>query len=279
MIPRMHAHRAVPLVAVLLALSLTLRASGAQTVSTRNSPAAVVDSFFRAAEQERWRDAARLMDLETFGDLRDQTVRMMRGRRTAHHVTPEELMKFDPKMPRVVAEYEAARSNEQVASYNGVSQEYANVPNVDSLAALSVEEAAARWLQARDPRYQMRRSLERERSRCNLPDSVVTGLLLQAPATTAQVLGTVLEDTLAYVLYAEMPARKSNAESVTARTRHRESSRRSSWVISPPLLTLRRMGSRWRIAPGEPFGGWSGYASVIDCPATGTGESSPPRSP
>jgi hypothetical protein len=37
-----------------------------------------------------------------------------------------------------------------MACYGGVSQEYANVPSVDSLAALPVDEAAARWLEAKD---------------------------------------------------------------------------------------------------------------------------------
>jgi hypothetical protein len=279
MIPYMPAYRMAPLAGLMLSLAPTVFTSRAQSGTATGTPAAVVDSFFHASEHERWRDAARLMDLEAFAELRDQTVRFMRQPRNVPRLTPQELIKHDPKMPRVVAEYEAARSNEAMSRYNGVSLEYANVSSVDSLAALPVEEAAARWLEARDPRYHMRRSLEEVRSRCDLPDSVVSRVLLAAPSTTARVLGTVLEDSIAYVLYAEQPVERGGADSVAAGARGRRSAHRATMVMPPPVLTLRRLGSRWRIAPGEPFGGWSGYMSVTDCPATGSGKSSPRRSP
>jgi hypothetical protein len=275
----MRVHRTIPLVGLMLLLAPAVSASRAQPGTTAGTPAAVVDSFFRATEQQRWRDAARLMDLDAFGELRDQAVHFMRRPQNVHHLTPEELMKHDPKMPRDVAEYEAARSNEAMALYGGVSHEYASVPNADSLAVLPVEEAAARWLQARDPRYQMRRSLEEVRRRCDLPDSLVSRVLSQAPTTTAEVIGTVLEDSTAYVLYAEKPVQQGVTDSVHRRARQRGATPRASWVMPPPVLTLRRLGSRWRIAPGEPFGGWSGYMAVTDCSATGSGKSSPPQSP
>jgi hypothetical protein len=279
MIPRMRAHRIAPLVALLAALAPLVRASRAQAGSSADTPAVVVDSFFRASAQERWRDAAHLMDLETFAELRDQAVRFMRRQPIVHRVTPEEYMKSDPKMPRVVAEYQAARTNEVMAHYGGVSQDYANVPSVDSLAALSVDEAAARWLQAKDSRYQMRRSLEEVRSRCNIADSLLTSVLDRAPTFTAQVLGTVLEDSIAYVLYAEKPVQQRGADSVSEHPR-RGSTPHASWVMPPPVVTLRRVGPNWRIAPGEPFqGGWSGYMSVTDCSAKRSGKQSPPRSP
>jgi hypothetical protein len=274
----MRVHRIVLLAGLLVALTPMVCASRAQSATSAGEPAAVVDSFFRATEQEHWRDAARLMDLEAFGELRDQAVRFMRRPQKVHRLTADELMKHDPKMPRVVAEYEVARSNEAMARYNGVSQDYANVPSVDSLAALPVDEAAARWLQAKDPRYRMRQSLEELRSRCDLPDSVVALVLSQAPSTTTQVLGTVLEDSTAYVLYAEKPVQRAGSDSVHARGRQRRPTPRAAWVMPPPVLTLRRLGSHWRIAPGEPFGGWSGYMTVTDCSATGSGKSSSPGS-
>ena len=277
MIPCMRANRMVPLVGLLLSMVPIVSVSHAQSGTSAGTPAAVVDSFFRATEQERWRDAARLMDLDAFGELRDQAVRFMRHQPTVHRATPEEFMKMDPKMPRLVAEYQAARSNEAMTRYGGVSQDYANVPSVDSLAALPVDEAAARWLQAKDPRYRMRRSLEEVRRRCDLPDSIMT-TLLNEQIMTAHVLGTVLEDSIAYVLYAEKPVQRGGTDSAAARARRRRSTPRAAWVMPPPVLTLRRLGSGWRIAPGEPFGGWSGYMTVADCSATGSGKSTSPDS-
>jgi len=276
MIPRMRAHRAVPLVGVMLALSPTVCASRAQSVSGRDTPAAVVDSFFSATGQERWRDAARLMDLEAFAGLRDETVRNMRRPPSVYQVTPEELMKRDPKMPRVVAEYQAARANEPVGRYDLISYEYAGVSGPDSLAALPVQDAAARWLQAKDPRYQMRRSLEAERIRCNLPDSVISELV-RTQMTKTRVLGTVTADSMAYVLYTDEPvveAPDARPDTVRRRTSRRRAASRAFWVMPPPVLTLRRVGTHWRIAPGEPFGGMSGFASFINCAGTGAGDSS-----
>src|SRR3954463_10606216 len=113
MIPRMRTHRPAARL-LLLALSVSgLRTSQAQSSSAAPAPTAVADSFFHATEQARWRDAARLMDLETFGALRDQEVRSARkGSRNVYSVTPDQLMKYDPKMPRALAEYQAAQSND-----------------------------------------------------------------------------------------------------------------------------------------------------------------------
>jgi hypothetical protein len=273
MIPLMRVHTIVPLAALLVVLAPLFCASRAQT----GSPTAVVDSFFKAAEQERWRDAAQLMDLESFGALRDENVRTLRRPRTPHHATPEELMQFDPKMPRVVAEYQAARMNEQVSRNDWLMSDYADVPNADSLAALSAEEAAARWLQAKDPRYRMRRSLAAQQARCGLPDSAITALI-RTPSTTARVLGVVMADSLAYVLYVDAPVASGESDSLAGRTRRHDSARRAVWIMAPSVMTLRRIGSRWRIAPGEPFGGWSDYVTVINCPPAEAGKS-PPHEP
>ena len=157
----MRAHRIILLAGFLLAPAPLVCASRAQSVASPGSqPAAVVDSFFRAEEQERWTDAARLMDLHAVGAMRDQEVSNVRmARLRVHHVTPEELMRFDPKMPRVVAKSQAAKSNEQVGRFDWIRHEYADVPSADSLASLSTVDAAARWLEARDTRYMMRRAL------------------------------------------------------------------------------------------------------------------------
>ena len=276
MIPCMRTHRILPLVGVLLALSPTVCASGAQSVSRRDTPAAVVDSFFRAREQSRWRDAARLMDLESFGGLRDEAVRNMRRPPTVHHVTPEDLMKSDSKMPRVVAEYQASRSNEQIGRNDWLLYEYADVSSADSLAALPLDVAAARWLQARDPRYQMRRSIEAQRISCDLPDSTITRLI-RMPMTRARVLGTVLADSMAFVLYDEVPVvdePEARPDSTRRRAKHRRASAPAFAVMPPPVLTLRRVGTHWRIAPGEPFGGWSGFSAFIDCSGARPGDTS-----
>lgn len=273
MIPRMRGHTAIPLVSLLIASQLSVRVGRAQSAI----PAAVVDSFFKATEQERWSDAARLMDLVTFGALQDEEVRNMRRAKVRRRpITPEMLMKSDPKMPRDVAEYQAARTNEAMDQSDWLVRDYANVGNVDTLAALSPKEAAARWLEAKDERYQMRQSLAQARAHCNLPDSLITRLA-SLPATTHRVLGTVMDDSLAYVLYAELPSGGEKPDSASRRSGRRARMSRAFWVMPPPVMTLRRIAGQWRIAPAMPFGAMSGYAS-FDCEPKGSRKSSS-RSP
>lgn len=248
MIPHMRVHRITLLVGLLGALAPMVCASLAQSVANADTPAAVADSFFRATEQERWRDAARLMDLATFGALRDQDVANMRNARTrVHRMTAEEFMKFDPKMPRAVARYQAARSNEQIGRNDWLLHEYADVPTVDSLAALSAEDAAARWLQAKDQRYMMRQALANQSGSCSVPDSIVAQAV-HLPRPSYRELGTVIADSLAYVLYTEDMSPEATPDSATE-TYARARITGASYVMSPPVLTLRRVGGLWRIAP------------------------------
>jgi len=253
MIPRMRAHRVAPLVGLLLALSPAVCASEAQSGASGSRPEAVVDSFIRATEQAHWRDAARLMDLESFAAMREQAVRFARRPQAkVHRMTAEEMMKADPKMPRVVAEYEASRSNAQIDSFNWLAYEYADVPSVDSLAALSAEDVAARWLEAKDARYRMRRALEAQRSRCNLPDSVFTKLI-EMPPMTHRILGTVMADSIAYVLYEKSRPFRAEPDSAGQSARRRRPVSRETYVSPPPVMTVRRVGIDWRIAPSFPF--------------------------
>jgi hypothetical protein len=262
MIPHMRAQRLVLLVGLLVVATPGARASSAQSGTSSDSIGAVADSFFRATEQERWRDAARLIDLATFGALRDQELANMRSaRKRMHQVTPEELMKFDPRMPRVVASYQAARANEQLGRNDWLSHEYANVSSADSLAALSPLDAAARWLEARDSRYMMRQALVAQRDHCEVPDSILEQTVhLTRP--THRRLGTVAADSLAYVLYTEdLPPEPDSASAKALHARQRSAG--ATYVISPPVLTLRRVSGQWRIAPS--FGMSTAGSAVISC--------------
>lgn len=265
MIPSMRVHRSTPLAALLAVLvAPALHTGRAQSSSPTSAPLAVADSFFSAIVQERWREAAQLVDLLTFGALRDQEVRnMRRARERAHPMSADELMKHDPKMPRVVAEYQAAQVNERSTEFDFLSYEYANVPTIDSLAALPVVDATARWLEAGDPRYRMRQAMAVQRSRCALPDSVLARFM---PLVAYHVIGAVTADSLAYVLYEEhmsTPAIDS-IDSASTRRRHQRNASRASFVEPPSVMTLRRLGGDWRIAPSFPFGNTA--VMVAECP-------------
>jgi len=258
MIPHMRMQTVVPLATIAMLLAPPLRPCRAQS---GGAPAAVVDSFFRAVEQERWYDAARLTDLEALGALRDQAVRSSRTQRQ-YHVTPEQLMKSDPAMPRAAAEYQAKRSEVLRADFDLLAFEFANVHSADSLAALPVIDAAARWSEAKDPRYMMRRSYAENRKRCGLPDSLTaTALLL--PSMTYNVFGAVLRDSLAYVLYADSTVFPQEADSARPMQHSGANENPHRYMMPPSVITLRRLDGNWRIAPGDMFGGWMGSASFV----------------
>lgn len=274
MIPRMRRLNVLSVAAALAALALPSMSQAQSGSSGPGSAYAVADSFFRAWGDARWRDAARLLDLQAFGRLRDAQVHSMRRARI-RRMTAEELMREAPKMPRAVAEYQAAEFNARAGRNDWLLYDYANVPSVDSLAALSVEEAAARWLEAKDQRYHVRRALEEQRSRCTVPDSVFAQMF-PLPTTKYELLGTLVRDSLAYTLFDEAydPA---PADSLHSRHGARTGASDAVWVVPPSVLTLRRAGGTWRIAPGMPFGNQSSVV-VANCTQM-KGRRPPPRAP
>jgi hypothetical protein len=132
--------------AVLAALS----AAGAIQLGAQASPTEVAAAFFKAVTEERWRDAARELDLAAFDRFRRERIAAERlSPRRQWVVTADDLLRRDPDMPRAVAEYQAKKIEESAReTVSWTERDFANVSGIDSLAALSAEEAAARWLQA-----------------------------------------------------------------------------------------------------------------------------------
>jgi hypothetical protein len=72
----------------------------------------------------------------------------------------------------------------------------------------------------------------------------------------------VMADSLAYVLYTEEMSPEPGQDSVTVR-HARQRSAWAAYVMSPPVLTLRRISSQWRIAPS--FGMSNNGSFAIAC--------------
>lgn len=249
---------------ILVALALRPSAGMAQAGPRLEGPAAVADSFFQATRDARWLDAARLMDLDAISAVRDQTVRAARGKRRVTVITPEMLLEHNPKMPREVAEYEARVSNERATDFDPVAYEYANVPSIDSLARLPGVDVAARWLEARDVRWGVRRGLaEYQKQGCISADSVESIVRRMRPGA-ARIVGTVVDDSLAYVLNERGFMDDSDAESA-GRARPRRRSARAAMMFPPSVVILRRVGSEWRVVPSiDSFAG-TAFSDVSGC--------------
>jgi hypothetical protein len=243
-------------------------ASGAQSDSRLWPPAIVADSFFRATRDARWPDAARFMDLDAISAMRDQAVRVARRQRPVSMVTAEAILQHNPKMPREVAEYEARQANERSTDFDPFAYEYAHVPSADSLARLAPVDAAARWLEARDIRWGIRRGLvEYQKRGCISADSVDVMVRMMRPGV-ARIIGTVIDDSLAYVLH-EQAFFEDDAQPAPERARSRRRRRPSPVMMPPSVAMLRRVGSEWRIIPSYDPGAGTAVVSDMNCPAAG----------
>jgi hypothetical protein len=227
------------------------------------TPAAVARAFLADVAAMRWLAAAEHLDLDAFEGYRGEQIGQLRSQ-LPMSLTAEDLMQADPDMPRAVAEYQVRKAREAQARFgNGIGHQFAGVSRLDSLAALSPAEAAARFLEAQDPRYLMRRSLEMQGVRgCPVPiDSL-------PPSPPRVVLGEIVRDSLAYVLHEEpsRPARDIERDSLRHLTRPHSPPARSWYAEPPAVLQLRLVGGRWRI-----FGGFGilensgGVMFAVEC--------------
>jgi hypothetical protein len=160
---------------------------------------AVVDSFFAAVGREQWDSAARFFDLPRFEPILKTAIGSARSALPQPPATPEEMIASDSTMPRAVAEWEAARSNRFRAQrqFDDYSSQFAGVSTQHMLFSLTVTDAAARWIAARDRRVQMRE--EWRRMGCGI------ATLPTVPSVTRPViLGIAFhDDSTALVIHAD----------------------------------------------------------------------------
>jgi hypothetical protein len=266
----------------LLALVSALQSSLAQDDSRRSTPALVVDSFSRATRDGRWSEAARFVEAEWVVRERDEMVQQLRRPSPIRIVTADQLMRSDPEMPRAVAEYQVQAARKHIGDFDPLQSAYARVASVDELARLTPTEAAARYLEARDMRWQLHLAIERERRRgCALEDSVFTALEHKRPGAT-RILGAVIDDSIAYVLHEELPAPEDSARTRrrTARAARAATAGRGEFVPPPQLTTLRLRAGEWRILPGLDWSNGVAFASVqCERSPLGARRATPPSSP
>jgi hypothetical protein len=262
-----------PYLTLVLALgTAAMHASAVRAQADTAAPRAVADSFFRLVADERFLDAARLMDLEAFDAHRRSTLEFARRPMERRQLTAKQLMAMDPKMPRAVAEYQAKRANEQVADMSLIYRREFGVSTLDSIATLGADQLAARALAARDMRTMMRESLRSRAGGCALSDAEQREILSRMHVHVPRIIGVVTADTIAYVLYdrfdvdiadsaADSAARQPES-AVPAPTRFGR-----DWEVMPPgFLPLRLVGGAWRVGPAMD---WGGTSFISGCGATG----------
>ena len=228
------------LLSTLVCMLLLARATtiAGQASADARAVRAAVDSFFADIAAERWAAAAQRLSLRDFEQYLKRTIASARGQLPTPLMTVDELMAQDSTMPRAVAEWQLDRMRKTRDEYrfHDFSHEFAGVTTFQALVALSVTDAAARWVEARDSRTHLRQFLRQQ----TCPDSASNTARLRVlagplPADTPRVLAVALaDDSTAYAIYG-----------------HSRSSAREQTVdgTSPPVLTLYRARGRWLILP------------------------------
>ena len=235
--------RFVVLITLVAALGIA-RTSEGQSPNER-AVRAVVDSFFAAIKREKWDSAAALLDLTRFEPYFKDRVSSARSALPQREMTVEDMMAGDSTMPRAVAEWEIARMNKfrGMQNFGDMSYEFAGVHTQHELFALTVPEAAARWLEAQDERTQMREA--RRRSGCPLRIGVP-----EFPESKHNVLAVALgNDSTAYVVHSDDRFGPNQYGMENER-----------------VMVLRRHAGRWRIETRLELlrpGNWS---FVSECP-------------
>jgi len=231
------------------------RMAEAQSAST--TPGDVVRDFFKAEKEGRWIDAAHSLDLTGFEPIRRYAVQAAKSMTSRPKTTAQEVMRWDPDMPLAVAKYQAKRSNEGLQSPDLLSREFARVTSVDSLVAMPIDEAAARWLEAKGSKWQDEIALKESKGRpevdCpQVPDSIAHAIRTEVITPVTTVLGaTVASDTVRYVVVGFTRLGDNSAKPVDS----------PYPAMSPKAITLRKLDGNWRISPApdmpnsDAFGG------------------------
>lgn len=190
---------------------------------------AVVDSFFAFVEREKWDSAAALIDLPRFEPYFKQAVRNARSAVPQREMTVDDMMASDSTMPRAVAEWELERQKRYArARFGDISSEFAGITTQQALFALTLSEAAARWLEGQDDRAQLRDAWAR--AGCSLATLPQVLSMFSTHVVLATARG---DDSTAFAVHNDGPSFRDAA----------------SMFGTERVMILHRTGGRWRIEP------------------------------
>jgi hypothetical protein len=246
--------RAISLLAIVALCGTS--AVRAQADREHQVPAAVLDSFFQALADERWTDAAGLLDPAELDAYRFVAAAGMR--RHPRDLTVDDLLRTDPQMPRAVAEYELERTRARRATYgNYLGRDFAGVHDAVQLESLPVRELVIRWLQAQHPAFRLREQLRFKG--CPSPPGLDSAFRFGA----LHVVGTVVRGDTALVLF---------------RSPWRSFPDSGFFGLGPQVAHLKWEGSQWRILPRQDLVQPSpGSIMVERCSDTTPAPGKPPR--
>ena len=187
---------------------------------------AVGTAFLNAVRAADWKAAAAFLDIVPLDHYRLAQIDMARRMRSEPPLTVERLMSMNPKLPRAVAEYEVGQMNAHRGRTSALEYDF-GISDPDSLAALPASAVAERWLEVHDPRWRLRKAV--------MSSNCGSAALDSMPASAFRVLGTVVADPVAYLIYErdDDPPRMPD----------------DLHGFGPHILTLRRGMDGWWVLP------------------------------
>jgi hypothetical protein len=216
-------------------------------VVAQSSPRETADRFIAAWDQRDWSEAANLLDLDLFDKFRQDFVdRARRQSESSPGVSVDDLLRQNPGMPRDVAEYQVRMIRQQRERYADPAPfEFARVGSLDELERLSPVDAAARWLESRDPSWQIR--MQFQAAGCRPPSDAD-----DVPPVHRHLIGIVDEDdSTSYALFREQRADDDQAP--------------ASIGGDVFVMVLHRNGSRWKVVPRSDLLPEVGMVDTRDC--------------
>lgn len=238
--------RASAMRAIIGILTVTISVLAARGLDAQSiNPDSAFRAFHRATVEERWLDAGQFLD-PTRVDMARWDIIKAAGRRERAR-TVEEFLRDDPKMPREVAEYFVRSAEESMRRMdNIIPYQFAYVEDTATLRGLSQLEAAARYVQARDPRYLLRMSY------------------LRTPGCE----GKALDEAEAKELAPRFELLSTAIRGDTAWITYRDTSRAGVYsFMGPGVATLFRVGTRWFVDIDRPQYGSAAF-SIADVQCT-----------
>jgi hypothetical protein len=152
-------------------------------------PVRVFNQAFDLIAAEQWLELAALCDPLSLRVFREQYLRNINTRTSAH--SAEDLMKHSPDMPREVAEYYARQANQYAGAEERFRADFPTIESLSQLLALAPVELFAAWLLGSSPRVQLDLHLKDGRLPPRAVDRIREGLGDQSPKPV--VLGSIAD--------------------------------------------------------------------------------------
>lgn len=166
---------------------------------TMDDPLAVARAALAAFDARDWRELLAYVDPAALRAIKQQAISVAESVGGRHPSTPAEIQAQQPGLPVAVAEWYAEQERRALAAEEPAGINSLGVSSIDELRALPDDEVFIRWLTATDVAERRRRMFAQLRGM-----DLDQAQPFPAPPARRRVIGHVIEDGTAHVLYRDL---------------------------------------------------------------------------